>query len=77
MKDSRKGGWLFLTLILCALFAATGHAASFDCAKAATPVEKMICADALLGRLDEALARNYRVMLTANLGASRADLRKE
>lgn len=35
------------------------QAASFDCAKAATAVEKTICADAELSRLDEELARAY------------------
>lgn len=52
--------------ILCLLLsslAATGHAASFDCKKAATRIEKQICADALLGKLDSALADNYLGML--------------
>lgn len=35
------------------------HAASFDCAKAQTQVEKMICADVELSKLDEALAVAY------------------
>jgi uncharacterized protein YecT (DUF1311 family) len=34
-------------------------AASFDCSKAATKVEKMICGDAHLSRLDDDLGRNY------------------
>lgn len=34
-------------------------AQSFDCKKAQTPVEKMICADAGLSELDEYLARYY------------------
>jgi uncharacterized protein len=34
-------------------------AASFDCAKASTRVEKAICADAALSRLDELLGRFY------------------
>lgn len=33
--------------------------ASFDCAKAATPVEHAICADAALARLDREVARVY------------------
>ncbi len=37
-----------------------GHAASFDCAKARTPVEKAICADGTLGRLDEQIGDSYR-----------------
>ncbi|MCG6941774.1 MAG: DUF3298 domain-containing protein [Thiohalocapsa sp.] len=34
-------------------------AASFDCAKAATAVEKLICGEWLLGRLDERMAELY------------------
>lgn len=44
-------GWLMLS------FAA--HAASFDCGKAQSKVEKMICADAELSRLDEEIAKVY------------------
>jgi uncharacterized protein len=35
-------------------------AASFDCSKAATPVEHAVCANARLSRLDEQLAQAYR-----------------
>jgi uncharacterized protein len=42
-------------------------AASFDCAKAATPVEKMICADAELSSADERLADAYKTALQASL----------
>lgn len=41
---------------------------SFDCAKAATAVEKIICSDALIGKLDGALASNYKTMIAANIG---------
>lgn len=41
---------------------------SFDCSKASTPVEKMICSDPLLGRLDVALTNNYKMMMSANIG---------
>lgn len=41
---------------------------SFDCVKAGTSVEKMICSDGLLGKLDGALARNYKVMIAADIG---------
>jgi uncharacterized protein len=36
------------------------NAASFDCAKAKTPIEKNICSDAVLGRADEELSRAYQ-----------------
>lgn len=38
-------------------------AASFDCAKARTPLEKTICADRRLGRADIVLSRVYREAL--------------
>jgi uncharacterized protein len=39
--------------------ATTSHAASFDCAKATQPAERLICADGALSALDEALAAEY------------------
>jgi uncharacterized protein len=36
---------------------------SFDCAKAASPVERLICASPVLSGLDEMLARSYAVAL--------------
>lgn len=42
---------------------------SFDCAKASTAVEKSICADPLLSRLDQAMADNYSAMRNSGIGA--------
>jgi uncharacterized protein len=39
------------------------QAASFDCARASTPVEKAVCANPELGRRDEVLARAYATAL--------------
>ncbi|MCX2920603.1 lysozyme inhibitor LprI family protein [Stenotrophomonas rhizophila] len=39
----------------------TAHAASFDCAKASTPVEEMVCGNEVLSELDSALADAYAV----------------
>jgi glucose/arabinose dehydrogenase/uncharacterized protein YecT (DUF1311 family) len=55
-----------LALCTLALLCAGAHgaqAASFDCAKARTPTEKMVCADPALGRLDEELDRVYGTAL--------------
>jgi uncharacterized protein len=41
---------------------------SFDCSKAASAAEKMICTNALLGKLDVALSDNYKQMMMADLG---------
>ena len=42
---------------------------SFDCAKARSYSEKMVCNNALLGRLDGALAENYRNARQSQLSA--------
>ena len=52
------------------------NAVSFDCNKASTPIEKAICSDPLLGKLDDALTQNYKRMLAANIGdGAKSDLR--
>lgn len=48
-------GWLVLS--------GAAHAASFDCAKAATKIEKFICGDAELSKLDEELNAAYKAAL--------------
>ena len=53
------------------------HAASFDCQKASTSVEKEICSNPTLGKLDEALAENYKYMMASNIGdGARKDLKQ-
>lgn len=48
---------------------------SFDCGEAATTVERLICKEPLLGRLDAALAANYSAMRAADIGdGARRDL---
>lgn len=50
--------------------------ASFDCAKASSPVEKLICPDRLLNKLDEALGKNYSYLLkSAPDDAEKKDIR--
>ncbi|WP_244788336.1 lysozyme inhibitor LprI family protein [Cupriavidus pauculus] len=66
---------LSATALLC--LSAVAHAASFDCKKAGTFVEKEICADASLSKLDDALTSNYRMMMASNLGDGGASLKKE
>ncbi len=51
--------WLPLVLAGLTGFSATSTAASFDCAKAKTATEKLLCSDDELGRLDEELAKAY------------------
>lgn len=52
-------------LIILSLFLispSNSIAASFDCSKATTKAEKMVCANPELSRLDESLSRAYRVV---------------
>ena len=49
--------------LLFAAAAPAAEAASFDCAKARTKVEKEICATPALSRLDEQLAAAYRAVM--------------
>jgi uncharacterized protein YecT (DUF1311 family) len=56
-----------LWLALCLLGAVDAAAASFDCGKAATPVEKTICNDPALSKSDERLAAAFADALKATL----------
>lgn len=63
-------GWLILSL--------TSYAASFDCAKAATKIEKLICADTELSKLDEELNAAYKTALQdVNQASSIRQVQKE
>jgi uncharacterized protein len=59
--------WLVLGLLISALPA---WSASFDCGKASTEVEKMICQTPLLSQADEALSSLYRKLLRENSSKS-------
>ena len=50
--------------------------ASFDCAKAGNPSEKVICADWQLGRLDRQLAARYRYAMRMSNPAEKDALKK-
>ena len=62
---------------LTGLVVLAAHAASFDCAKATRPVEKLICGDPKLNSADERLGQTYRVELMklppAAIGLLRVD----
>jgi uncharacterized protein len=66
-----------LLAVALLLITNAGFAASFDCTKARSQVEKLVCADPLLGQLDETLALNYGAMLTVDLGRSAQSVRAE
>ncbi len=52
--------WLGLAVLV---LSGAVQAASFDCAKAQSKVEKMICADAELSKLDEEMATVYQLVI--------------
>lgn len=58
MRKKIKRMLVPLILLLPLVQVLNSHGASFDCTKAATKVEKMICADAELSRLDEEIAKS-------------------
>lgn len=66
---------LLLMSLMLTVFNA--DAASFDCNKACTYVEKEICGNELLSKLDEILADNYKNMRAADIGdGAEKDLRE-
>ena len=65
-----------LPLVLFLFPSAPSQAASFDCGKAARPAEKLICADAELGRLDSRLAAAYTARLRLLSEPAKTELRR-
>ena len=55
----------FSTLLL---FSSDVFATSFDCKKAQSPVEKLICSDPKISSLDEKLARDYKSAIQSRSG---------
>lgn len=56
-RTTSKAGLLLVVLAL--LSTATAQSAGFDCAKATTKIEKMICADSELSRLDKEMKKAF------------------
>jgi uncharacterized protein YecT (DUF1311 family) len=56
-----KTGLLSVVLPLC--IAGNGQAASFDCAKASTKIEKIICDNPEISKLDDELSASYKTAL--------------
>ncbi len=66
----RRMGGLVVLGFGCLVLVQAAQAASFDCAKAGTKVEKLICADAGLSKLDEELNAAYTAALKDEKKAS-------
>lgn len=63
---------LLISFVVCSVLAGTGGsaaAASFDCQKARTRAEKLICATPALSRADEELGRQYKAARAATRDA--------
>lgn len=56
----KKSALAIISILGTTLLPAAAHSASFDCKKAATWVEKTVCANAELSKLDDAMANKYK-----------------
>ena len=56
----KQNAWIVLSMVT---LLSTAQAASFDCTKAATKVEKFICSDNQLSKLDEELDSSYKTAI--------------
>jgi uncharacterized protein len=64
-------------LTLLGLSFNTVTAASFDCTKSKTFVEKTICSEPRLSKLDDVLVENYIGMYYSNFGGTKQSLKAE
>ncbi|MFJ5480480.1 lysozyme inhibitor LprI family protein [Pectobacterium carotovorum] len=58
-----KKALFFISFLTCS----TSYAASFECNKAGSPIENMICSDHKLNRLDDFLAHNYKIAINSEM----------
>lgn len=59
----KQSKWLALCMMCALLITQSTEAASFDCAKAGAKLEKLVCSDAELSKLDEQLNTAYKAAL--------------
>jgi uncharacterized protein len=66
-NQNRRLCWekLFIIIALFGLLSTQANAASFDCNKAATWLEKTVCSDEVLSQLDDQLAKAYHDALAS------------
>ena len=57
--------------------ATSAHAASFDCRKASTPIEGLICADPQSSSLDEQIAARYNYLAGTISAADKKTLKAD
>jgi uncharacterized protein len=56
-----------IVLLISLLTCGTTYAASFECKKAESAVETMICSDFKLNRLDDFLSHNYKIAINSEM----------
>lgn len=71
----KENGVRACVLALALAWMPTAAAVSFDCAKAASPVERLLCTDTRLDAADEWLARRYTALLEVVPSAQRQGVR--
>lgn len=64
----------YTAVLLLAVISWAAHAASFDCRKASTRIENLVCTDTELSTLDEQLSNAYREALTK--GVNKASVKQ-
>lgn len=70
MSMSKKyAQYVALAVVAFFALASSVRAASFDCQKAGTTIEKQICSDDYLSGLDDLLGSNYKKMMASNIGS--------
>jgi uncharacterized protein len=72
-KEAPMSKYQLVAAVLAALSGLHAQAASFDCTKASARVERMICADISLSRLDDAMDQTYGRMRAAQREDAGAD----
>jgi len=68
---------LYLLFLLTTALPNVSCAASFDCAKARTDQERMICSDSALSSLDAKLAKTYKSVLAESTAARTAEIQAQ
>jgi len=58
-----RSGWFAAALLGCLMLALSARAASFDCGKAQSKVEHLICDNPEISKLDDELASDYKTVL--------------
>jgi len=75
MRIAIKAGMFLFLLSL--IITASAQAASFECSQSTTKVEKIICADAKLSKLDEELHRVYKEALKQSIEPEELEKRQK